>query len=296
MAENGMGDDNSNSDTRKRPFESENGDGATNKRQAVEISETDDVTTLHLLIPSTMVGALIGKGGSQIKQYNTDSGSKITIAQDPADAGGMKGMRAPERVVTITGNLLTNTSAQRMISDRIDEQQRSATPVQPGSAPADPSAVVLKMLIPAGAVGVIIGRAGSTIKSMIEESGSRINVGAGQGGSDQWRLVTITGTLENNSKAQHLLSRRVVEREKTSPPAPRVVPTYGAPPPHMHQMQHPVRMAPPPAPVYASPQYSYTPDAYASSGYPTLPGMMPPQQQPQQQAYGGGYGIPPPRY
>lgn len=282
MADSIVCDDQLNSDSRKRPFESESGEpGAKRQAVTVEISETDDVTTLHLLIPTTMVGALIGKGGSNIKQFNTDSGSKITIAQDPADAGGMKGMRAPERVVTMTGNLLSNSSAQRMISDRIDEQQRSATPAgaQPGSSPPDPSAVVLKMLIPTGAVGMVIGKSGSTIKSMIEESGSRINIADGQRGSDTWRLVTITGTLETNSKAQHLLSRRVLEREKSSPPTARVAPSYALPQ-HHHHPQHPVRM-PPPAPAYHA-----LPSSYA---YPTLPGMMPLQQS-------SPYGVPPPRY
>eukprot|EP00697_Spironema_sp_BW2_P014708 gnl/Spiro4/5236_TR2643_c0_g1_i1.p1 gnl/Spiro4/5236_TR2643_c0_g1~~gnl/Spiro4/5236_TR2643_c0_g1_i1.p1 ORF type:complete len:295 (+),score=50.09 gnl/Spiro4/5236_TR2643_c0_g1_i1:65-886(+) len=221
-------------DSHKRPREEEGMfDQPDSKRQALESDgqPEDSPTTLHILIPSSMVGAMIGKSGSNIKQMITDSGSRITIAQDPSEGNGL---RAPERVVTISGTLSCNSAAQKLVSARVEETQLAVQQQQPGFNPATYKAPhsVLKMLIPAGAMGCIIGKAGSTIKQLSEESGSKISISSltDTPQSEMWRLVTITGTLDSNNLAQHMVSRKVLEREKTNPtPQPRAA-IYRQPP------------------------------------------------------------------
>ncbi|EOD23948.1 hypothetical protein EMIHUDRAFT_206952 [Emiliania huxleyi CCMP1516] len=117
-------------------------------------------------------GTVIGKGGGSVKQMREQSGCKVQIAEQVA--GEM------ERLVSITGAASQVTHASELLVD---------------AAPTEPPSHALKLLLSNNQVGGIIGKKGSTIMQMREESGAMIKVEAAATLTNE-RVVLVNGVRQ----------------------------------------------------------------------------------------------------
>ncbi|KAJ3126274.1 hypothetical protein HK098_007746 [Nowakowskiella sp. JEL0407] len=189
-------------------------------------------TSIRVLVPHIRMGSVIGKQGSKIKEIQDASGAKILAAEDPLPG-------STERLVTISGVvdsihiasyhvgavLLENSerpSSGTVLYRPMQALQTRQSYVPPYAfnsyypPPPMPRGgqvqQVQQIYIPNEAVGGIIGKGGSKINEIRNQSRCQIKIGDVVEGKD--RLVTITGTPENTQLAMYLLYTRL-EMEKS---------------------------------------------------------------------------------
>lgn len=139
-------------------------------------------TELRLLMASKASGAIIGKSGANIKRLREAFKAGVTIP----DCNG------PERVLTVTAELGTALEVLLDILPRTLEGPAGA------NAPSDPSSadVEARLLIHQSQAGPVIGRAGSKIKDLREETKTNIKVFSNCCPGSTDRVVQISGKAE----------------------------------------------------------------------------------------------------
>lgn len=119
------------------------------------------ITTKTIAVPMTVVGSLIGKGGSVISQLMQQSGGcKIQMQQKDDMAPD-----ARQRGVNLTGTLAQIAEAERLVNAVV--AQVLAGGVSQGNT---------TIAVPSSSVGSIIGRSGAVIKKLIEDTGCQIKI------------------------------------------------------------------------------------------------------------------------
>lgn len=117
-----------------------------------------------LAVPDTMVGAVVGKAGSVIKESMAKAGCRMKITnRDPG-----VGAEVPRRV-TITGQLENCIVAQQILW----EQLREAFIVQ---GHGEPSAFSITMWLRREICGAVIGKSGSVVAELRAQSGAQIRL------------------------------------------------------------------------------------------------------------------------
>ncbi|XP_046969462.1 tudor and KH domain-containing protein homolog isoform X2 [Vanessa cardui] len=181
---------------------------------------------IEVQVPKSIVPALIGRNGSNIKQIEDKSGASIHFKKFSEEDYDVCIIRGPSNASQI---------AETMVHDFINQQ---------------PVIVENSISVPGWACGRIIGVGGENINDISHRSGARVKL-EGERGADlsTQRKVIFRGTAEQIHIAKGLIEecveqercRREVEQAKRSP---RV-----ATPPHMATPPH-VPLAPltPPAP------------------------------------------------
>eukprot|EP00965_Chrysotila_dentata_P119161 3939585-Pleurochrysis_carterae.AAC.1 len=145
---------------------------------------------LRLMIPNTQVGTIIGKGGANIKGIRELSGCKMQIADMV--------IGSTERLVSITGSVTGVTKAVELMLGVIEEPGSKTS--DGGSSALNPEMAsegtgqshTLKLVLNNNQVGGIIGKGGSMIKQMREESGAFIKVEATPTAEDE-RIGSVQG-------------------------------------------------------------------------------------------------------
>lgn len=146
---------------RARDLDNMQEDDGDNKRIKTVAGEGPSVE-LRFLMQSKNAGAIIGKGGSNIKRLRQDFKATVTVP----DSEG------PERILTVGANLGT---ACEIINDIIPSLEDVSNPEYRGGGGSEYDSE-LRMLIHQSQAGCIIGRAGFKIKELREETGSQIKV------------------------------------------------------------------------------------------------------------------------
>merc|ERR1719225_1437387 len=151
-------------------------------------------TTELMMVPDKMVGLIIGRGGEQITRLQAETGCKIQMA---ADSQGM-----PERQCTLTGTPQAIAEAKVSI-DRIISNEGNGPPRGPNfNAPTGAGGGMFEMMVPGHKVGLIIGKAGETIKQLQEQSGAKIVIIQDSPEAANEKPLRITGTPENVEAAK----------------------------------------------------------------------------------------------
>eukprot|EP00054_Salpingoeca_dolichothecata_P003552 m.27419 g.27419 ORF g.27419 m.27419 type:complete len:585 (+) comp13946_c1_seq1:210-1964(+) len=212
---------------------------------------------LKLLVPSKMVGAIIGKGGATIKDITSGTGAKIDVQR-------REGINATERVVNIHSATLEGIeSAYRAISAKLEEDaQASGVQSEDGN-----SRIPLKILVGNELVGHLIGKGGVHIKGLMADSNTTITISPVESSPYQLQsCVLVLGSLENCCVAQKLIYQKlhhVVQSHSvpvvTPPPPPSgMYASAPFPPPgmpaggYMNEWEKPMGF--PPGPRYGAPQ------------------------------------------
>jgi len=149
-------------------------------------SRKEDKFEVRLLIPSKIVGAIIGKSGSNIKKMRDDNNATIRIPN----------CDGPERVMTIQaddGKTVIEIIRQTLQSISKDNLNKDLV----SNNHSESNENEIRLLVHESIVGGIIGKAGSKIKHVRETSGAFIKVYGTCAPQSTDRCVSIQGLIEN---------------------------------------------------------------------------------------------------
>jgi transcription antitermination factor NusA-like protein len=184
----------------KRPSTEPHAEEAAAKRPANQIQteymkgdliDSND-TVVMLLVPSSMVGPLIGSKGCEIKRMTAVSNCKMRLESinEPSSAHLPEPLRKMTISGTVAGCHLAVLEAYAILF------QRNGT------------VGTMKILIPNQAAGVIIGKGGSMVKSLQTLSGAHVSVEKEMGYGAVGREVHVDSeTVESSGRAQYEISR-----------------------------------------------------------------------------------------
>ncbi|XP_050451282.1 insulin-like growth factor 2 mRNA-binding protein 1 isoform X1 [Cataglyphis hispanica] len=149
---------------------------------------------LRILVQSDMVGAIIGRQGSTIRQITQVSRARVDVHRKD-NVGSL------EKAITIYGNPENCTNACKKI---LDVMQQEATSTNKGE-------ITLKILAHNNLIGRIIGKGGNTIKRIMQDTDSKITVSSINdiNSFNLERIITVKGTIDNMSKAESMISSKL---------------------------------------------------------------------------------------
>ncbi|CAI5527797.1 unnamed protein product, partial [Closterium sp. Naga37s-1] len=159
-------------------------------------------STLRFLVSNNFAGSVIGKAGQVISEFQVQSGAKIVMSRAheffPATA---------DRIVLISGTVSAILTALHLILSKLADDPRRVETAREGELD------LLRIVVPHRVCGAIIGKAGATIRSFVEDSQATIKLSsqdtAGPGFAE--RLITIGGSLEQKLRAVALLLTKMSE-------------------------------------------------------------------------------------
>eukprot|EP00898_Chlorokybus_atmophyticus_P004598 jgi/Chlat1/5139/Chrsp33S05137 len=167
-------------------------------------------TSRHIMIPNAKVGLVIGKGGETIKYLQNQSGARIQVQRDAESDPS-----ATDRQIELTGTYDQIDRAERLIREVIDGAAMGLSPGAP-RAPMQQAGQgqgqgqgqeQVQIKVPNSKVGLIIGKAGETIKNLQNRSGARIQVQSDretEPGATE-RVVTLIGPKYATDIAEQLV-------------------------------------------------------------------------------------------
>ncbi|XP_011622887.1 protein BTR1 isoform X2 [Amborella trichopoda] len=158
--------------------------------------------SVRFLVSNAAAGSVIGKGGSTITEFQSQSGARIQLSRNHEYFPG-----TTDRIIMISGTVDEILTAMDFILSKLQSELHNED-----GDDVDPR-LKLRLIVPNSGCGGIIGKAGSTIKSFIENSHAGIKISPQDHGyvgmSD--RLVTITGSLEEQLQAVSLIISKLIE-------------------------------------------------------------------------------------
>ncbi|XP_076325931.1 insulin-like growth factor 2 mRNA-binding protein 1 isoform X2 [Tachypleus tridentatus] len=175
---------------------------------------------VFLYIPNSAVGAIIGTGGSSIREMINSSGASIKVAQPNTDEPLEK---QTERKVTILGTPESQWKAQFMIFKKVSCE---------GFVGPQEAHLRVEVFVPTSQVGRIIGKGGQTVREIQRITQAVIKLPEeSQNSQAEETAVHITGDFYSSQAAQcHI--RALVAR---SQPGYRGLITTPPQPPHTNQ-------------------------------------------------------------
>ena len=134
-----------------------------------EVASTSE-STIEVKVPRSAVGAVIGKGGVNIKRIQKESGARLNFKDDEDE-------ESPERTAIVRGEREKAKKAELLIKQVIAQQ---------------PVITTEEVYVPKEACGRIIGRGGQSIRQMCRISGNIVN----QVGTDQKTESSSSGGVQ----------------------------------------------------------------------------------------------------
>ncbi|KAK9284057.1 hypothetical protein L1049_012317 [Liquidambar formosana] len=163
---------------------------------------TEKFTHIRFLVSNSEAGSVIGKGGSTITEFQSQSGARIQLSRNHEFFPGTS-----DRIIMISGGIIEVLKAMELILAKLlsEINTEDGDDVDPRSR--------VRLIVPNSSCGGIIGKGGATIKSFIEESQAGIKISPQDsnffGLND--RLVTLTGSLEEQMRAIDLIISKLTE-------------------------------------------------------------------------------------
>lgn len=199
---------------------------------------------IRLLMPGKEVGVIIGMKGETIKRFRQLTGAKINISDNSS----------PERVVSIIGTAKsihdTFTLLVERMSEAIDSQSRKSRVTAPP--------LTFRLIVPASQCGSLIGKGGSNIKRIRDESGANIQVASEMLPNSTERAVTISGYDDSVTQCVYQVCKVLLE-----------TPTKGTTIPYRPMSAH--------APMYGGAPAGGNPPMSNNFMHGNFGGMMPPE-------------------
>lgn len=145
-------------------------------------------------IPESAVGIVIGRGGSEIQGIQAKAGCRVQMSSDTDNSG--------VRQVTLEGARANVEAAKVLINEVV---ARSQTPRPQYGFPRAQNTIDIP--IPPNRCGLIIGKAGETIRQLQEKSGCKmVLVQENQSVSDMAKPLRITGDPQKIEIAKQLVA------------------------------------------------------------------------------------------
>ncbi|KAG9442203.1 hypothetical protein H6P81_018057 [Aristolochia fimbriata] len=163
--------------------------------------EKEKPTYVRFLLSNAAAGSVIGKGGSTITEFQSQSGARIQLSRNNEFFPGTS-----DRIIMISGAFDDILKATELILSKLLSE------VHIDDDDADHKSKV-RLIVPNSSCGCIIGKGGATIKSFQEDSQAGIKISPQEnnfmGLHD--RLVTLTGSLEEQMRALYLVLSKLAE-------------------------------------------------------------------------------------
>ncbi|KAH6798484.1 RNA-binding KH domain-containing protein [Perilla frutescens var. frutescens] len=183
--------------------------------------------SLRLVCPTENLGAVIGKGGTIIKQIRQDSGAFIVVDSSGADGddciisvSAKEMLEAPSRTIDAVMRL------QPRCSEKVEKD--SGDPV-----------ITTRLLVSSSRIGCIIGKGGAIIKEMRSTSRANIRIFSDENipkvASEDDEMVQITGELNAAKNALLQVTQRLrvnlfeTDGSSSAFPMPSPVPSLATP-------------------------------------------------------------------
>jgi len=188
---------------------------------------------VNLLVNTDLIGQILGKGGSKIKEIREQTNSKIKVYQDCLP-------NSNERVVAVGGDEETQVvEALRVILNILKDVPRRSIPshYNPVNKQSDITGngvgnvenawrsdrrgnddyqsdflsveTETKITVTNDMCGAIIGKGGSRVSEIRNISGARITFSESERESKEDRVITITGTQRQVQAAEQLMTQSV---------------------------------------------------------------------------------------
>lgn len=161
---------------------------------------------MKILIPNHAAGSIIGKGGANIAEVQQQTGARIKLSPNNDYYPGTQ-----ERVGLIMGEVETINKMLNFVIEKI-RQEPPAMRLNPAMTYDRERAKQMKIVVPNSTAGLIIGKSGTTIKYIGDQTGARIQVS--QKNSETVpgeRVIGITGSLEQVQAACAVIAAKVQE-------------------------------------------------------------------------------------
>ena len=158
----------------------------------------------QLLVANKDAGTVIGRSGATIQAIQAKTGCRVRVSNNGDYFPGTQ-----DRVVLVTGTTESVTTGVTLVLSELFE---NAEEIQKNGG-VQPETVMLSVLIPEKASGLIIGRGGESIREMVEQSAAKIQLTAKDKqppGLDE-RVLTCTGNLPQVKKALELVALKICE-------------------------------------------------------------------------------------
>jgi len=169
--------------TRKRHYDEDEEAEGSDARDSKKAYGKEPL--LKLLIPSEVAGAIIGKGGANLIDLKSRYGAAIRLSHHRECYPGTN-----ERIVVLTGDISQIIDLNNYIIDKIHQN----SPESRGQE--------IKIIVPNKTAGLIIGKGGSVIKEMKEETKAGIEfTGRDESPVFGERILTIKGNTEQRIEA-----------------------------------------------------------------------------------------------
>ncbi|KAL6514894.1 hypothetical protein OROGR_020473 [Orobanche gracilis] len=227
-------------------------------------------SVFRMLVPAQKVGGIIGRKGEYIKKTCEETKARIKILDGPP------GTR--ERAVMVSAKEDPSAPLPPAVDGLLRVHKRVVDGLDNDSshpAPGLGGKVSTRLLVPAAQAGSLIGKQGTTVKSIQEESNCIVRV---LGAEDlpifalqDDRIVEVVGEPASIHKAVELIAshlRKFLVDRSIIPVIEIQMQTTNS---HMEHM--------PPAQPWGPPPQSFPPNAPAGSGYGASPHFMPPPRQ-----------------
>ncbi|KAH8943915.1 hypothetical protein BDL97_13G080400 [Sphagnum fallax] len=181
-------------------------DPASSSSKAADLRDSENASTapssIRFLISNVAAGSVIGKGGATISDYQAQSGARIHLSRNHEYFPG-----TTDRIISISGIGSEVLTALHLILGKILNE------IEEDHEGQDLKTNQVKLIVPSNVCGAIIGKGGATIKMFVEDSGANIKLSSQDqsipGVSD--RIVTITGTLDQQLRAVALILTKLIE-------------------------------------------------------------------------------------
>lgn len=193
--QNGSGKSGGDRDSKKRKYDDYDRNGHSSKRK----SSGGDEVHVKIMIPSSAAGGVIGRGGEKIAQIQKDANVRMKMSKSSDHYPNTN-----ERVCLVIGSVSSVLKAYEYINERMQEKSDSR------SSSDDDRLSYIKLLIPNATAGLLIGKGGSYIKQIKDESGAFVQISSKSTDLPE-RIVTIEGEFEKRTKALSMVVKKISE-------------------------------------------------------------------------------------
>ncbi|UJR29827.1 hypothetical protein I4U23_017370 [Adineta vaga] len=165
-------------------------------RQDYEEKDGSNENFLHIkfLLPGTTTGSVIGKGGERIASLQKETNTKMKMSKAGDYFPGTQ-----ERVCLVIGTIPNVLSVYEFLSEKIKETF-SGDVLRTRQ---------IKLLIPNATAGVIIGKGGTTIENIKQDTNASLTITPKSDISE--RVMTITGDENIRIKALEIVLQKILE-------------------------------------------------------------------------------------
>ncbi|KAL4422156.1 hypothetical protein ABPG77_006845 [Micractinium sp. CCAP 211/92] len=215
---------------------------------ASEAARREERVVVKFLVPNVAAGSIIGKGGANITEVQTQSNARMQLSRASEFYPGSP--EGQDRILLVSGTVNQLLTALHLVLSKLKAEPGALRAVQA----KDGEAIQLRMLVHSRLCGTLIGKGGATIRSFNEDSHAVFNISPPptMPGLTE-RIVKITGDVDELMRAVALVITKLSENPdyhlltdanlsysmRYAPMSPAGPGAHQQPPPPPQQQQQP---------------------------------------------------------